>query len=65
MLTPRAEVSSEAPLRSVRVAAQQAVLRLTRPYWWGQRQLTGLLIDAIQGLQERRGTAEESLSERH
>jgi hypothetical protein len=64
MLMPRAEVSSDTPLRSVRLAAQHAVLRLTRPYWWGQRQLTSLLIDAIQGVQETRGAAEESLAAR-
>jgi SAM-dependent methyltransferase len=64
MLTPTTEVSPLARLRTLRLAAQRLVLRLTRPYWWGQRQLTGLLIDAIQGVEETRKASESSLAER-
>jgi glycosyltransferase involved in cell wall biosynthesis/SAM-dependent methyltransferase len=48
MLTPAAEVPQPSRLRGARLKAQRLMLRAIRPYWWGQRQLSSLLISAIE-----------------
>lgn len=54
MLTPTSGLPETARFRSVRLALQGVLLRLLRPYWWQQRQLQSLTLEAVRTVSETR-----------
>lgn len=54
MLTPAIGLPGTARFRGLRLRLQAILLRALRPYWWQQRELNALLIDAVRGVNERR-----------
>ena len=55
MLTPGVGLPETAKFRGLRLRLQSALLRALRPYWWQQRTLHSMLLDAIVGLDQSRG----------
>jgi SAM-dependent methyltransferase len=54
LLTPGVGLPETATFRGMRLRLQSALLRVLRPYWWQQRELNSLLIEAVRGVNERR-----------
>ena len=47
LLTPKADAAPDRKLRGPLLAMQNLLLRVLRPYWWQQRQIQSILIDAL------------------
>jgi hypothetical protein len=60
MLTPGVGLPETAKFRGLRLRLQSALLRALRPYWWQQRELNSLLIEAVRGVNERRAADAEA-----
>ncbi len=54
MLTPAPGLPETARFRSARLALQGFLLRFLRPYWWQQRQLQSLTLEAVRSVSETR-----------
>ena len=50
LLTPEASLPVTAKLRALRIPAQRLLFRALRPYWFGQREASRLVIDAVQAV---------------
>lgn len=54
LLTPMSGLPDTARFRGVRLTLQGFLLRCLRPYWWQQRQLQGLTLEAVRSVNETR-----------
>jgi SAM-dependent methyltransferase len=63
LLTPQASVPATSKLRGVRIRAQRLLFRALRPYWFGQRQASMLVIDAVQAVDRSLATQSASIQQ--